>query len=74
LRAHVVVNAAGLNAPLLARRFDGLDPAHVPTPFYAKGSYFTLAGRSPFSRLVYPVPDDAGLGVHLTIDMAWPAW
>ncbi len=50
----------GLNAPLLARRFQGLDAVHVPTPYYAKGNYFTLAGRSPFSRLVYPVPEGAG--------------
>ena len=73
LRAAVVVNAAGLHAPLLARRFDGLDAACVPTPFYAKGNYFALAGRSPFSRLVYPVPEGAGLGVHLTIDLAGQA-
>ena len=73
LCASVVVNAAGLNAPLLARRFEGLDAVHVPTPFYAKGNYFTLAGRSPFSRLVYPVPEGAGLGEHLTIDMGGQA-
>ena len=73
LRASVVVNAAGLDAPLLARRFDGLAARHVPTPHYAKGNYFTLAGRSPFDRLIYPVPEGAGLGVHLTIDMGGQA-
>lgn len=73
LRAAVVVNAAGLDAPLLAQRFDGLAPALVPTPHYAKGNYFTLAGRSPFDRLIYPVPEGAGLGVHLTIDMGGQA-
>jgi L-2-hydroxyglutarate oxidase LhgO len=46
-----------------------LDENRVPKPFYAKGSYFTLAGRAPFRRLVYPVPEAAGLGVHLTLDM-----
>jgi L-2-hydroxyglutarate oxidase LhgO len=73
LAAHTVVNAAGLRAPLLARRFDGLDARHVPVPHYAKGSYFTLSGRSPFSRLIYPVPEAAGLGVHLTLDLGGQA-
>jgi len=45
----------------------------VPTAYYAKGSYFTLAGRAPFSRLVYPVPVPGGLGVHLTIDLGGQA-
>lgn len=73
LRARSVVNAAGLQAPLLARRFEGLDPQHLPTAHYAKGNYFTLAGRSPFTRLIYPVPEAAGLGVHLTIDLGGQA-
>jgi L-2-hydroxyglutarate oxidase LhgO len=41
----------------------------VPKAYYAKGNYFTLSGRSPFSRLIYPVPVPGGLGVHLTIDL-----
>ncbi len=69
----LLVNAAGLAAPALARRFEGLDPAHVPQAFFAKGNYFTLAGRSPFSRLIYPVPEAAGLGVHLTLDLGGQA-
>ncbi len=73
LRARTVVNAAGLQAPTLARRFDGLNPTHIPGEYYAKGNYFTLAGRSPFSRLIYPVPEAAGLGVHLTIDLGGQA-
>jgi L-2-hydroxyglutarate oxidase LhgO len=73
LLARTVVNAAGLAAPDLARRFEGLDPRHVPTPYYAKGNYFTLAGRAPFSRLIYPAPEAAGLGVHLTLDLGGQA-
>ncbi|MDF1485248.1 NAD(P)/FAD-dependent oxidoreductase [Ramlibacter sp. H39-3-26] len=73
LLAGTVVNAAGLHAQALARRFDGLDARHVPPAHYAKGSYFTLSGRSPFSRLIYPVPQAAGLGVHLTIDLGGQA-
>ena len=64
-----LVNAAGLHACSLARRFRGLDPRHVPRAHFAKGSYFTLTGRSPFSRLVYPAPVDAWLGVHVTLDL-----
>jgi len=73
LRARLVVNAAGLWAPDLAARFAGLAAPHVPTARYAKGNYFALSGRVPFSHLIYPVPEEAGLGVHLTLDMAGQA-
>jgi len=73
LRAKSVVNAAGLYAQALALRFSGLDASLVPPSYYAKGNYFTLSGRSPFSRLIYPVPQAAGLGVHLTIDLGGQA-
>ncbi len=73
LAANSVINAAGLNAPLVASRFTGLDAKHVPPTFWAKGNYFTLIGKSPFNRLIYPVPEAAGLGVHLTIDLGGQA-
>ena len=73
LEATTVVNAAGLHAQALARRFEGLAAHHVPPSHFAKGNYFTLSGRSPFSRLIYPVPEAAGLGVHLTIDLGGQA-
>ncbi|WP_296493428.1 NAD(P)/FAD-dependent oxidoreductase [Rhodoferax sp.] len=73
LQAKTVVNAAGLQAPALAARFAGLDQRHVPQAFYAKGNYFTLAARAPFSHLIYPVPQAAGLGVHLTLDLGGQA-
>jgi L-2-hydroxyglutarate oxidase LhgO len=73
LQAKTVVNAAGLQAQALASRFAGLAAQFVPPSHYAKGSYFTLAGRSPFARLIYPVPEAAGLGVHLTIDLGGQA-
>ena len=73
LLASQVVNAAGLTAPWLAQRFEGLASHHVPQAFFAKGNYFTLAGKSPFSRLIYPVPEAAGLGVHLTLDLGGQA-
>jgi L-2-hydroxyglutarate oxidase LhgO len=69
LQAKSVVNAAGLSAQALARRFAGLAAHFVPPSHYAKGNYFTLSGHSPFSRLIYPLPEAAGLGVHLTLDL-----
>lgn len=73
LRCRSVVNAAGLGAPDLARHFGGLATETVPTAYFAKGNYFTLSGRAPFGRLVYPVPEPGGLGVHLTIDLGGQA-
>jgi L-2-hydroxyglutarate oxidase LhgO len=77
LQARHLINAAGLHAPALAQRFKGLAAQHVPQAYFAKGSYFTLAGRAPFSHLIYPVPEPAahlaGLGVHLTLDMGGQA-
>jgi L-2-hydroxyglutarate oxidase LhgO len=71
--ARLVVNAAGLNASGIARRFDGLPPDTIPDTRYCKGNYFGLEGRAPFSRLIYPVPEAAGLGVHLTLDLGGQA-
>ena len=73
LRCRLLVNAAGLHAPGLAGRIDGMPKERVPGAYYAKGNYFTLSGRSPFSRLIYPVPVPGGLGVHLTVDLGGQA-
>jgi L-2-hydroxyglutarate oxidase LhgO len=73
LRARLVVNAAGLGAQAVAGSIAGIPAARVPPLHYAKGNYFSLAGRSPFSRLVYPVPEPGGLGVHISIDLAGQA-
>jgi len=64
-----VVNSAGLRAPSLARCIDGYPAELAPPELYAKGNYYTLTGGSPFSRLVYPVPEPGGLGVHVTLDL-----
>lgn len=69
LSSRMVVNAAGLDAAALAGRIAGLPAAEVPRLFYAKGNYFALEGRAPFRRLVYPVPEPGGLGVHATVDL-----
>ena len=73
LAARIVVNAAGLWAPFVAARMQGLPPEQLPQVHFAKGNYYSLAGRAPFSRLIYPIPEEAGLGVHLTLDLAGQA-
>jgi L-2-hydroxyglutarate oxidase LhgO len=73
LSCRLVINSAGLHAPALARRILGMPSQLVPQQYYAKGNYFTLTGRSPFSHLIYPVPVPGGLGVHLTIDLGGQA-
>ena len=73
LRTGLLVNAAGLQASALAATLTGLAPEQVPQTRFAKGNYFLLQGRAPFSRLIYPMPQVGGLGVHLTIDLGGQA-
>ena len=73
LAANVVVNAAGLGAQALARSIAGMPAAKIPPLHLAKGNYFSLTTRSPFSCLIYPMPTAGGLGVHLTLDLAGQA-
>ncbi len=73
IAARTLVNSAGLRAPSVARLIEGFPAAKIPPEFYAKGNYYSLAGRPPFSRLVYPVPEPGGLGVHVTLDLAGQA-
>jgi len=70
LVADRVVNAAGLYAHKVAGSLRGLDPQFIPPIHYAKGNYFSLDGRPPFSRPIYPLPEPAGLGIHATVDLA----
>jgi L-2-hydroxyglutarate oxidase LhgO len=72
LASHVV-NAAGLGAQALARSVAGMPAERIPPLHLAKGNYFSLSARSPFSRLIYPIPTPGGLGVHLTLDLAGEA-
>ena len=70
-----LVNAAGLGAQSVAAGFDFLDPCTIPPLYLCKGNYFMLAGKNPFSHLIYPVPppSGAGLGIHATIDLGGQA-
>ncbi len=70
LDCRYLVNAAGLDAQSVARSLRGLDPAAIPARHLAKGNYFMLRKPAPFRHLIYPMPEAAGLGVHLTLDLA----
>jgi L-2-hydroxyglutarate oxidase LhgO len=69
LSCRELINCAGLSAPEVASRIAGLPAQHVPTARLCKGSYFSYSGRAPFRHLVYPAPESAGLGVHMTLDL-----
>ena len=73
LRCRTLVNSAGLRAPGVAKSMEGYPAKLAPPEYYAKGNYYSLMRKSPFSRLVYPVPEPGGLGVHVTLDMAGQA-
>jgi L-2-hydroxyglutarate oxidase LhgO len=64
-----VVNSAGFSAPAVAQGLRGLPAKTIPTPYYARGHYFTVSGSSPFRRLIYPVPGRDGLGIHVALDL-----
>ena len=70
LNAKTLINAAGLGAVNLAHKITGFPKDKIPFPRYAKGNYFSLTGKNPFSHLIYPIPEQSGLGVHLTLDLA----
>ena len=71
--ARTVINSAGLMAQRFAAALRGFPADRVPPCYFAKGNYFSLTGRSPFTHLIYPVPEAAGLGVHLTLDLGGQA-
>ena len=73
LECALLINSAGLTAPAVARGIEGMPPELVPPAYLAKGNYFSCGTKAPFSRLIYPVPEPGGLGVHLTLDMAGQA-
>ena len=73
LTCRELVIAAGNGATQAARAIEGIPPESIPRAYLAKGNYFTLRGKAPFSRLVYPVPEPGGLGIHLTLDLGGQA-
>jgi L-2-hydroxyglutarate oxidase LhgO len=73
LQTKLLINCAGMSAPAVAQKIEGIEKDQIPKAYFAKGNYFSLSGRSPFSHLIYPIPEAGGLGVHLTLDMAGQA-
>jgi len=73
IESRILVNSAGLRAPSVAASIDGFERKFIPRELYAKGNYYSLSGKNPFSRLIYPVPEPGGLGVHVTLDLAGQA-
>lgn len=73
LHVSIVINATGHGAPVLAASCRGIASEFVPKAYMAKGNYFSLSGRTPFSSLIYPVPQPGGLEVHLTLDLGMQA-
>lgn len=73
LRAGIVINAAGLLAQRVASSIEGFPAKYIPATYWAKGNYYAHPARVPFSRLIYPVPEPGGLGVHLTLDLGGQA-
>lgn len=73
IQTQLLINCAGLSAPAIAQQIEGLSSSQIPKAYFAKGNYFSLSGKSPFTHLIYPIPEPGGLGVHLTLDMAGQA-
>jgi L-2-hydroxyglutarate oxidase LhgO len=73
IQTKLLINCAGLSAPAVAQKIEGLASTQIPTAYFAKGNYFSLSGKSPFTHLIYPIPEPGGLGVHLTLDMGGQA-
>jgi L-2-hydroxyglutarate oxidase LhgO len=65
-----LINSAGLGAQEVSSHIKGIPADSIPKLYLSRGCYFSLAGKSPFSRLIYPLPNNEGLGVHLTLDQA----
>lgn len=73
IRCRNLINSAALHASTVAANIAGMADSLIPKMHYAKGNYYALAGKAPFSCLVYPAPQDAWLGVHLTLDLGGQA-
>lgn len=73
IQTKLLINCAGMSAPAVANKIEGLKQDQIPKAYFAKGNYFSLSGKSPFKHLIYPIPEPGGLGVHLTLDMGGQA-
>ncbi len=69
LTCRYLINAAGLHATTLAKNIANLSALHIPKLNYCRGHYFSYQGKSPFKRLIYPIPSANGLGIHASLDI-----
>ncbi len=65
-----LINCGGLGAQAVSHSIEGVPGGSVPPLFLSRGCYFSMSGRAPFRHLIYPLPNNEGLGVHLTLDLA----
>lgn len=70
ITASTLILSGGLWSQSIANKIDGFPKNLIPNMKYAKGNYFRYLGKAPFSRLIYPIPNHGGLGIHLTPDAA----
>ena len=73
IRTKYLFNSGGLHAQEIAKNITGFPKQYIPESHFAKGNYFALSGKCPFTHLIYPIPEEAGLGVHLTLDLSGQA-
>ena len=69
INCNYLINSGGLHSTNLAGNIRGLAKTHIPKLNYCRGHYFSYQGKSPFSQLIYPVPEAHGLGIHASLDM-----
>ena len=72
IQCRSLINSSGLDAPKIANNIDVMDKTLIPKYHYCRGHYFSYSGKSPFSHLIYPVPNKnfSGLGIHATLDLS----
>ncbi len=69
IKTKSIINCTGLYSHLVAQNIDGLNFDEIPKVRYVKGNYMSLSGKSPFKKLIYPIPEKDGLGIHSTLNL-----
>lgn len=69
LHCNYLINAGGLHSTKVADNIIGLEKQYIPKLHYCRGHYFSYQGKSPFTQLIYPVPEAHGLGIHASLDI-----
>ena len=69
IACNLCINAAGHGATEIARTIDGVPPDTVPEMILARGCYFVLPSKKPFTRMIYPLPDEHDVALHISPDM-----